>query len=133
MIYLSEIMEDKQTALFKAEKVFFAFSSEQLTEGKKKHNLADDVKLVNMGAGLICPKENADRVAEGLENIYRTSILEDIKLHTLDKIILRELENHECFYTGDVTDCIEKLKDYPNISKEKIVKIYNKNFRKYDW
>ena len=86
-----------------------------------------------MGTGMICPKANADKLYQELETIYKDAILEDIKLHTLDRIILRELENHECFYTGDITDCVEKLKDYRNISEEKILKIYKKNFRKYDW
>ncbi len=133
MKYLSDIMQDRQTQCFEDNKTFFAFNSQQLEEGKNKYQLDDSVKLVSMGTGMICPKANADKLHQELETIYKDAILEDIKLHTLDRIILRELENHECFYTGDITDCVEKLKDYPNISEEKILKIYKKNFRKYDW
>lgn len=131
MKYLSDLMEEKQTILFNNTKTFFAFSSEQLEEGKKKHNIKN-IKLVSMGGGMICPKENAETLSEGLEKIYNDAILEDIELHTLNRIILRELANHECFYTGDVTDCVEKLKDYPGISEKLIWKIFNKNYNKYN-
>ena len=131
MKYLSELMEDKQTLLFNKTKTFFAFSNEQLEEGKKKHNIKN-TKLVSMGGGMICPKENAETLSQGLKKIYNDSILEDIQLHTINRIVLRELANYECFYTGDISDCVENLRDYPGISKKLIVKIFNKNYNKYN-
>jgi len=131
MKYLSELMEDKQSEAFQKYQGFFAFSKDQLMEGIKKHNLKKSDKLVNMGAGLICPKVNADKLSKELDKIYKESILEDIQLHGINKIILRELSNHECFYTGDVTDCVEKLSDYPNIDKKLIIKVYNENWERY--
>ena len=125
MKYLSEIMENQQSELFKSKKVFFAFSNEQFKEALLKHKIAKDIKIASMGAGMYCPKSNAKDVAESLHTIYKESIIEDMK-QGKEKVILRELYNHECFYTGDITDCIEKLSDYP-ITEEEIKEIYLKN------
>jgi hypothetical protein len=126
MKYLQDYMESGQTALFKEQKVFFAFSNNQLNEGIKKHDLKG-VKLVSLGSGMYCPKTNARAVIRALDGIYRLGIEQDIKENGIDKIILRELYNHECFYTGDIADCVNKLKDYP-ITKNQIINIYRKNY-----
>ena len=126
MKYLQDYMENGQTALFKEQKVFFAFSNDQLSEGIKKHDLKG-VKLVSLGSGMYCPKTNARSIIQALDGIYSLGIEQDIKENGIDKIILRELYNHECFYTGDITDCVNKLKDYP-ITEKQIIKIYRKNY-----
>ena len=128
MKYLSQIMEKNQTALFEKNKVFFAFSNDQFKENMEKHNLTKKDKVVKMGGGMFCPLANAKEVNEQLDIIYKQSIKEDMK-QGKDKVILRELSNHECFYTGDVTDCVEKLKNYP-ITYEEILKVYRKNYDK---
>jgi len=128
MKYLSEIMENRQSELWEKKKVFFAFNKEQFKEGMKKHYLTSNDKIVNMGAGMFCPKKNAKEVSEQLDKIYKESIVEDMK-QGKDKVILRELSNHECFWTGDITDCIEKLSDYP-ITKEEIIEVFHKNYQK---
>ena len=125
MKYLSEIMEKRQSELFKNKKVFFAFSNDQFKKGLLEHKIAKDIKIASMGAGMYCPKSNAKDVAESLHTIYKESIIEDMK-QGKQKVILRELYNHECFYTGDITDCVEKLSDYP-ITEEEIKNVYLKN------
>ena len=125
MKYLSEIMEKRQSEVFKNKKCFFAFDNKQFKKGMKKNNLGKDIKIVSMGAGMYCPKINAKDVAESLHTIYKESIIEDMK-QGKQKVILRELYNHECFYTGDITDCVEKLSDYP-ITEEEIKNVYLKN------
>jgi len=129
MKYLSDIMEYRQNKLFAKNKVFFAFSNDQFKEGIKKHNLPKETKIVNMGGGMICPKENAKEVNTQLKLIYKESIVEDMK-QGKQRVILRELQNHECFYTGDPTDCVEKLSDYP-ITKDEIHDLYRKNYSQY--
>ena len=126
MKYLSEIMEKRQSELFKNKKVFFAFSNDQFKKGLLEHKIAKDIKMVSMGAGMYCPKSNAKDVDESLHTIYKESIIEDMKQGN-QKVILRELYNHECFYTGDITDCVEKLSDYP-ITEEEIKNVYFKNY-----
>ena len=118
MKYLSEIMEHKQSKLFKEKKVFFAFSNEQFKEGVEKHNLNKENKVVNMGQGMFCPSGNVKEVIEQMDLIYKEGIIEDMK-QGKEKVIYRELCNHECFYVGDYTDCINKLEGYP-IKKSEI-------------
>ena len=118
-------MNRGQSALFKEKKVFFAFSQKQLNEGIEKHNLKG-IKLINLGQGMFCPRVSAKAVLKALDGIYKLAIEQDLKENGKEKVILRELYNHECFYTGDITDCIEKLSDYP-ITEEEIKNVYLKN------
>ena len=125
MKYLSDYMEEKQTALFNRTGTFFAFSQKQFEEGRK-----EDIKYVNLGQGMLSPVENYIEVIEALKKIYKDAIKQDLKENGKDKIILRELENHEAFYVGNIEDTIHKLEDYP-ITKNQIKKIYQKNYAKY--
>ena len=128
MKYLSEIMENRQSELWEKKKVFFAFNKEQFEEGMEKHYLKSNDKIVNMGQGMFCPSENVKQVINELDKIYKESIVEDMK-QGKDKVIYRELSNHECFWTSDITDCVEKLSDYP-ITKEEIIKVYRENYQR---
>jgi hypothetical protein len=125
MKYLSDYMEGKQTALFNRTGTIFAFSQKQFEEGRK-----DNVKYVNLGQGMLTEKPFVEEVINGLDKIYKDAIKQDLKENGKDKIILRELENHEAFYVGDIEDTIHKLEDYP-ITKNQIKKIYQKNYVKY--
>ena len=40
-------------------------------------------------------------------------------------MLLRELSNYESYYTYDLTDCINALKDYKSILKEDIIKVFH--------
>tara|TARA_R110002051_G_scaffold244403_1_gene304350 strand:- start:26 stop:427 length:402 start_codon:yes stop_codon:yes gene_type:complete len=128
MKYLSEIMEYRQNKLFAKNKVFFAFGNKQFKDGMKKHNIPKETKMTNVGQGMICPSDNVKEVIEELDTIYKESIVEDMKQGN-NKVIFRELQNHECFYVGDITDCVSKLEDYP-ITKEEIVKVYQENYQR---
>jgi len=122
MKYLQDYQEEAQTALFNNTGAFFAFSTIQFNEQKK-----DSTKYINMGAGLICPENNVKELIERLNSIYKSAIKKDLKENGAEEIIKRELYNHECFYTGDITDCVNKLKDY-GITVKEIQTIYNKEF-----
>ena len=123
MKYLQDYQEQAQTALFKKTGAFFAFSNSQFDKQKK-----DKTKYISMGTGLICPKDNVKELIEKLDSIYKGSIKKDIKENSIEGIIKRELYNHECFYTGDITDCISKLKDYP-ITEEEIWQGYKSEYK----
>ena len=111
---LSNYTQEKQTELFRSTGAFFAFSNEQLAEKKK-----DNVIYVSLGSGLIVPKENAKTLVEGLENISAEGIKQDLAENGKDAIIRRELFNYECFYTGDVSDCVDVLAGY-GITRQEI-------------
>lgn len=125
MKYLSDYMEEKQTALFNKTGTIFAFSQKQFEEGRK-----DDVKYVNLGQGMLTEKPNVEEVINGLDKIYKDSIKQDMKENGKDKVILRELLNHEAFYVGNIEDTIHKLEDYP-ITEDDISQIFQKNWAKY--
>lgn len=122
MKYLQDYTQEKQTQLFKETKAFFAFGTKQFNEQR-----TEGVKYVDMGMGLICPKENAKKLKEGIDLIHKNGIEEDVKENGIDAIINRELYNHECFYTGDPTACIEALVDYP-VTDKKIISSYHKEY-----
>ena len=125
MKYLSDYMEEKQTALFNKTGTIFAFSDKQFEEQKVKGK-----QYSRLAQGMVTEKGNEIEVIEGLDKIYRDSIKQDIKENGKDKIILRELLNHEAFYVGNIEDTIHKLEDYP-ITEDDISQIFQKNWSKY--
>lgn len=128
MKYLNDYMEEKQTKLFKKYKVFFAFNNKQFVEGMKKYKLPKDTKIVSLSNGMYCPEENAENVVKKQLKMYQDAIKEDLKENGKEKVILRELCNHECFYVGSADECVKKLTDYP-ITEKEIVKVYRDNYK----
>ncbi len=122
---LSDYMEEKQTALFNKTGTIFAFSQKQFEERKVKGK-----KYSVIGQGMATEKGNEIEVIEGLDKIYKDSIKQDMKENGKDKVILRELLNHEAFYVGNIEDTIYKLEDYP-ITEDDISHIFQKNWAKY--
>ena len=120
---LSNYTEESQTNLFNECGSFFAFGQNQFNEAKK-----DGVTYVSMGAGLICPKKNVQKMINGLDNINKSGIELDLKENGKKAIIHRELANHECQISMDITDCVDKLGDYP-ITKEEIQAEWKEYFK----
>ena len=118
MKYLSNYIEDKQTALFDRLGIFFAFSNKQFDEGKK-----EGVKYSSLGSGIICPVGKSEEFYDCLDKIVKAGIHQDICENGSENIIKRELSNHECYYTGDVSDCVDKLVDY-GITKDQILIVF---------
>jgi rubredoxin len=128
MKYLTEYMEAKQDKLFKKYSVFFAFNNDQFEEGMEKHSISPKTKLTSLGHGMYCPKiEAKDFVQEHLK-VYEQCIRQDVRENGKKRIALRELANHECFWTGTIHDCVEKLKDYP-ITEKLILQVYRENYK----
>tara|TARA_Y100001938_G_C8091074_1_gene435110 strand:- start:2641 stop:3030 length:390 start_codon:yes stop_codon:yes gene_type:complete len=127
MKYLSDYMEEKQTELFKKTGTIFAFSQKQFEEQRK-----DNVTYVNLGQGMLTEEPNVEEVINELDKIYKDCIKQDIEENGKEKIILRELENHEAFYVSNTEDTERKLEDYECISKEDIKRVYLENYQKYN-
>ena len=125
MKYLSDYMEEKQTALFNKTGTIFAFSDKQFEEQKVKGK-----QYSRLAQGMVTEKGNEIEVIEGLDKIYRDSIKQDMKENGKDKVILRELLNHEAFYVGNIEETIHTLEDYP-ITEDDISQIFQKNWSKY--
>jgi hypothetical protein len=93
--------------------VFFAFSQDQLNKGRK-----EGVEYVNGGSGMIIPKANKDTFETELSESVKKIIDYDKEHNSKEKIIIRELYNYECFYTGDVSDAIDALDGYGYTNQE---------------
>lgn len=107
MKYLQDYIEDKQTKLFKETGTFFCFSQSQFNEQKK-----EGVKYVDMGGGMVCNKDHVEKLINGLDLIYKNGIQEDLKENGKEGVILRELANHEAWYTRDIQSTVEALDGY---------------------
>lgn len=118
MKYLSNYIQEKQTALFNATGVFFAFSTKQFNEGKK-----EGVNYVALDGGAICPEDNVEKFINGLDNIYKEGIIQDLKENGKAQVIERELYNHEAFYTGDWSSTYDSLEGY-GITKDEVATVF---------
>ena len=128
MKYLTDYIQDKQTAIFDSCNSFFAFSNEQLKAGLTKHN-AKREDYCTIGAGLCCPKDKANELSNGLDEIAKEGIAEDIAENGKEAIILRELANHEAYYTHDTSSTYESLLGY-DITEDMVMKMFrNKNYK----
>ncbi|MEZ8822631.1 MULTISPECIES: hypothetical protein [Vibrio] len=119
MKYLSHYTQQAQTDLFNELGAFFAFSNQQFNDAKKK-----GIEYVSLGMGMIVPESNAKNLVERLGQIQKEGIKQDIEENGKQGIIRRELFNHECFYTNDICDCVEKLEEY-GYSYDDIYEVFN--------
>lgn len=117
---LTTIIQAKQTELFNQYGVFFAFSNEQFEKGKK-----EGVIYSQLGAGMLCPKANVQAFWADHERVVADGIAEDIRANGKDAIIRRELYNYECFYTGDIDDCVDAVECY-GFTRADVVAEYHK-------
>lgn len=119
MKYLNDYTEDAVTVALRENGAFFAFSNEQFARQK-----SDSVeKYVSLGSGLICPKENAVKLIEAIADISDKGMKKDLEENGKEKVILRELYNHEAFYTCDLEDTINFLAGY-GIEAHEVHRVY---------
>ena len=124
---LKKAKEQRVSNLIDECSMFFAFSDEQFIANKTP--LPDGEKYVALGAGAYMPKSKVQIYIDGMEKIelwYK----QNLKVNALrKKEIAYQLNNYECYYTGDITDALNALgSDY---TKEEVLKVYRANFKKY--
>ena len=113
-------MSARQTVALDKAGAFFALSTKQFEKQKKPNTT-----YVNGHAGMICPKDTLTTLLKELDEIYKSSIAQDLAENGAQAIIIRELNNHEAYYTGDIESTVEALSDYPYpITIEAIQKIF---------
>jgi len=106
--------------------VFWAFSDEQLQKGIKKYNINKDNKMVSIGMGGYMPLKYNKRIQEQMkeeDKRYKKELKE--MREEQDGAILYELNNHECFYTGDIEDVVTLFKGI--FTPAKIKKVFLKH------
>lgn len=105
-------------------KIFFAFSQSQFEEGKKKINLGEGEKLVDIGYGGFMAEKNVDKYLEGLKKIdleFKEAMKDEV---ARKEYILYELNNHEAFYTGSTESTLDALGE--DFTKEEVLEVFNK-------
>jgi len=111
--------------------VFFAFNKEQLHEGIKKYPLSEGEKYVSIGMGGFIRKNQLNGFKEQNKVIQEWARVENKKIRTqkteAEKAILYELNNYECFYSGDISDAMDVLKEQ-GYTREEVQKVFKKNY-----
>ena len=123
---ITKITQDKVSELFERKGAFFAFSNEQFKEAQKP-----GVKYVSLPGGMICPAVHAKSIFTDLDKIYAEGIQEDLKVNGKTKVIIRELYNHEAFYTGDLDTVLDALVGY-GVTIEEVQSAYQSEYSKAD-
>lgn len=118
MKYLSDYTNNATTEAMEKYGAFFAFSASQFNEKR-----VEGVLYVQDGSGMIAPKEKYKNLVEELNKIHEEGIKQDIEENGLLKIIKRELGNYECYYTGEIEDAVDALKDY-GITYEQVLRVF---------
>lgn len=102
--------------------VFFAFSNKQYEDNAK-----EGVKYINYGYGLFCPKDNIDSFLAEFDAAIEEFRKDDLETNGMKKIIWRELANHECQLSMDISNAVSALKGY-GITKEDVEKEWSEYF-----
>ena len=81
--------------------------TEQATEKRK-----EGIQYVSLGAGLVCPKDNAKQLWKELGEITVTGVKKDVEENGAANIMRREYFNHECQITMDTSRAVAALDLY---------------------
>lgn len=122
---LKKELSEKVQKLHDKTGVFWAFSNDQFKEGAK-----DAESVTKIGMGGFVPSVNYQELATQTKRLYQW-FNEEVKKLEPEKVILYELANHEAWYTGDITDAYEVLKDY-GYTPEQVQKVLNDNAHRYE-
>lgn len=124
---IKETTQNKLTKIYKDNQVFFAFSSDQLKEGKKENNIPSDGVIVAIGVGGYLPIENSKSYAKDIVVLeeWRKKQMQELgeNAKELEIAIHYELSNFECWYTGDVSIVCGI---FPDVAKADIERVYAK-------
>lgn len=121
---LNDYTQDKITNLLTKYGGFFAFSDKQV-----KENGIEGVDYVNCGSGLIAPRNNAKKLMIEIIKVGDEGIKQDLAENGIEAIIKRELSNYEAYYTGEIYDTVDALKDY-GITRKQVKEVFNRKFEK---
>ena len=99
---------DNLNTIMDQHQVFWAFSQEQLEQGKAKIGITDNKELTSIGMGGFLPKAKADGLFLAIEQEnkrYRKELR--AAKEAKEQAIAYELSNHEAYYTGDIQPVVE--------------------------
>ena len=103
----SSYTESKTSELLDNLGAFFAFSNAQFEEARR-----EGVDYVRAAHGMLCPRDNVEKLFKGLANIQREGIKRDLAENGKRGIIHRELANHDAQITSDIDDTADAVAAY---------------------
>lgn len=106
--------------------LFWAFSNEQFEKNKTPKR--DDEKYVSIGAGGYMPRHKWDQFKIDTEaaDAWKKAATKKLNPEQREADILYELNNYECFYTGEMEPAMDALKDW--YTYEEVQAVFKKNF-----
>lgn len=121
--------QKRYDALFEKVGLFWAFGNEQFKEAMEKHPVDDGFKYVSIGMGGYFPGQNKQAYVDGMSelNAWEKQAKKELKENeaATESAILYELNNHECFYSCDLTEVIELFDGI--YTPEQIRRVYKKH------
>lgn len=131
MKYLNDYTATPISEMLAKHGAFFAFGMTQFEEARNPE--IPNNEYCHIMHGMYAPKANADALVLEYAAICKKGIEDDIKENGFHNIILRELNNHECFYTGDHTDALQALQAYPGLTEKMVLDVFkNKTNPQYE-
>lgn len=131
---LKQEQQKKYNDLFDKVGIFWAFNEKQFNEGKEKYPLAEGEKYVDIGGGGFIRKSKLKELEAGTKAIRLWFQSENKKLKAdrkkREQAVLYELSNYEAFYTGDISDAYDVLKEQ-GYTREEVRAVYRKNYDRY--
>jgi hypothetical protein len=119
---LKQIKHDEQHEIIKNNGAFFAFNDQQYKEQKKQN-----IIYVNMGVGLICPKNNAKTLKKELDDLNKKAIKKQMEKQSIKDIVFKNCFNYELQYSFNGFEQLKEiLQDYP--IKETELSLYYNQF-----
>lgn len=121
LIDIKKEYQAKNEQLFKDCGVFWAFSNEQFHENKTL--LQEGEKYVSIGAGGYMPKSKVEQLLKGMAQLKKEERAEVRKSKLWYQEISHELNNHECYYTWDISPVVEMFSGI--YTEKKIREVFN--------
>lgn len=129
---LKKTRQAKFDELFKAVGLFWAFGNDQFNEGKAAHPVTNGHKYISIGMGGFFPGQNKQAYIDGMAaiNAWEKQANKELRENQAEteKAILYELNNYECFYSGEIDEVIDLFKGVYTV--EQIRKVYRKYVNK---
>jgi hypothetical protein len=124
-MYTREAEAKKYEELLSNCRVFWAFNDKQLQEGKAE-KLEKGEHYTSFGSGGFVPVSELNNFKKGMKEIAKWA--KESKKNDKE-VILYELNNYECFYTGDINEAMERLAGL-GYTKSQVLKVYKSNYAK---
>ena len=121
-ILKNEVYKNRLSETAKKYGLFFAFDEKQLKAGLKETN-TEKHELINMAGGGYISKKNVKKYIDEVLSINTWFVSEVKKLDPVE-VIRYELNNYECYLSGEVKDAYEVLQQY-GFSLEEVEQVFN--------